>query len=422
MSQALANLREIGTVGDISGLAAKAQVRVMPNNAHLHLPPNFSAFTTVQQAMDLADTQSCRIVGASNYYDYNIYNDFAVTSRKKNVFPLYGLEIICMIEDLRVAGIKINDPGNPGKMYICGKGIVKFSQMSPEAQRILNVIRSGDSARTAKMVQRLSTILAERGLPNTLTADTVIDMVVRRHGVARETVFLQERHVAQCIQEYIFAQVPAAERSAKIATLLGTAPKMKSPEDFVGLQNDLRSHLMKTGKPGYVEETFIDFAPAMKLIAELGGFASYPILADGNNPICPFEDPVEKLISNLKERGIYAGELITGRNNIATVTAYAKAVRQAGLIVTAGTEHNTLDLIPMAPVCLKNEPVPAELQAIFYEGACVIAAHQFLVAHGQVGYVDANGKLNANYANAEERIAALAKLGDTVIRTYLKIA
>src|SRR5262249_14203907 len=158
-------------------------------------------------------------------------------------------------------------------------------------------------------------------------------------------------------------------------------------------------------------ETFIDFASAMRLIHELGGFASYPILADGNNPICPFEDPVEKLIANLKERRIHAGELITGRNNLSTAVQYARTIRAAGLIVTAGTEHNTLDLVPMTPVCLKNEAIPADLQDIFYEGACVIAAHQFLTAHGQVGYVDVHGNLNASYADQEQRIKALAKLG-----------
>jgi len=179
---------------------------------------------------------------------------------------------------------------------------------------------------------------------------------------------------------------------------------------------------MKAGKPGYVAETFIDFASAMQLIRELGGFASYPILADANTPICPFEDPAEKLVANLQERRIYAAELITGRNSVAVVLQYAQAARRAGLIVTAGTEHNTLDVIPLAPVCLRNEPVPTELQAVFYEGTCVIAAHQFLVAHGEIGYVDPSGNLNPKYTHAEERIAALAKLGDAVIRRYLKVA
>src|SRR6185369_15950270 len=110
----------------------------------------------------------------------------------------------------------------------------------------------------------------------------------------------------------------------------------------------------------YVDETFIDFVPAMKLIGLLGGFASYPILADGSGAFCPFEETVEKLIGNLKGRGIFAAELITGRNKVETVVAYAKAVRAAGLIVTAGTEHNTPELIGMAPVCLGGAAVPAE--------------------------------------------------------------
>ena len=31
-----------------------------------------------------------------------------------------------MQADLRDAGIKVNDPGNPGKTYLCGKGITRF--------------------------------------------------------------------------------------------------------------------------------------------------------------------------------------------------------------------------------------------------------------------------------------------------------
>src|SRR4051812_10284804 len=126
MSQALKYLREIGTLAGMRSAAASGAMSVMPNNAHLHLPPNFSSFTTVAQAMDLADAQNCRIVGSSNYYDCTVYQDFAETARQRNVFPLYGMEIICMLEDLRASGIKINDPVNLGKMYICGKGIVKF--------------------------------------------------------------------------------------------------------------------------------------------------------------------------------------------------------------------------------------------------------------------------------------------------------
>ena len=66
-------------------------------------------------------------------------------------------------------------------------------------------------------------------------------------------------------------------------------------------------------------------------------------------------------------------------------------MRAAGLAVTAGTEHNTLDLIPFDPFC-KDGDVPASVREIFWEGACVVAAHQFLSLHGECGYVDADGR------------------------------
>ena len=47
--------------------------------------------------MALADVQSCRIVGASNYYDFSVYAPFA-RAREHNIFPLYGLEVICLHE------------------------------------------------------------------------------------------------------------------------------------------------------------------------------------------------------------------------------------------------------------------------------------------------------------------------------------
>jgi hypothetical protein len=96
-----------------------------------------------------------------------------------------------------------------------------------------------------------------------------------------------------------------------------------------------------------------------------------------------------------------------------------KAMRASGLVVTGGTEHNTLDLLPMEPECLKGAPVPDDVKEIFWEGACVVAAHQFLMLHGECGFVDAQGEPNPNYPDANSRIAAFKSLGEAVIHRYL---
>jgi hypothetical protein len=386
-------------------------------NSHIHLPPNFSAFETVDQAVSLAARQQVTVVGVSNYYDFEVYGEFFKLARPHKIFPLFGLEIISLIHDLVKAGVKINDPGNPGKMYICGKGITRFGKKSPEAQNLIGTIRRSDTERMAKMIDKLAKVFEAGGVATGLTEEKVIEQVCRRHGCPKDSVTLQERHVAKAFQEALFEKVPADRRVEKMRAIFGAAPKA-GPEEAVKIQNEIRSHLMKAGKPGFVEETFVNFDQAYRLILELGGIPCYPTLADGNSPMCAFEDPVEKLIAAMKDRRIYCAEYIPLRNKPEVLSHYVKAVRKAGIPVLGGTEHNTLDLLPIEPACVGGAAVPEEIKEIFWEGACVVAAHQWATLRGENGYVDGQGNLNPAYTSDEERIKAFAQIGSAVIKTY----
>jgi hypothetical protein len=271
-----------------------------------------------------------------------------------------------------------------------------------------------------EVIRKLAEVLAQRGLPLPLAEADVIEMVARRHGCPRQRIYLQERHVCQAFQEAIFATVPAAERIEKLSRGLGltAAPKF-GPDDTVKIQNEIRAQLMKAGKPAYVDETFVNFEQAYRLILELGGIPAYPTLADGTSPICPFEQPAEKLITEIKARGFECAEFIPTRNTPEVLSQYVRAMRAAGLVVTAGTEHNSLDLLPIEPACAKGVPVPDEVKEIFWEGACVVAAHQYLTLHGECGLVDAQGKPNPTFPDATTRIAAFRSLGEAVIERYL---
>ena len=165
----------------------------------------------------------------------------------------------------------------------------------------------------------------------------------------------------------------------------------------------------------------MDEVEAKKMILGMGGIPCYPTLADGASPLCPYEATPKILIENILGLGIHMAEFIPIRNTPEVLLKYVKAMRAAGLVVVGGTEHNTLELIPLDPTCLKSAPVPEEVKAIFWEGACVIAAHQYLLAHGQPGFVDAAGKLCAGYASADARIKAFAALGAAVIQTDLGV-
>ncbi|MDR3709084.1 MAG: hypothetical protein P4L33_12355 [Capsulimonadaceae bacterium] len=402
-------------------LRAKADAGLMPKdpprfNAHVHLPPNFTAFDTTKQAVDLAAAQHVGVLGASNYYDYSIYKEFGELAASKGIFPLFGLEIIALIDDLVAAGVKINDPGNPGKMYLCGKGITKFDPLTPEAGKLLGQIRGNDSARMAAITEKLAQVILYRGIDTGLTVDKVIDRVVARHGCPRSTVTLQERHIAQAFQEVIFDIVDESDRWTALERVFGTGPK--DPNNAVVVQNEIRSHLLKAGKPAFIPDTFVGFEHAYRSILALGGIPSYPILGDGASPVCPYEEPVERLIDDLKARGIHAVEFIPIRNSPEMLSSYAKALREAGLIVTAGTEHNTRDLLPIEPACAGGEPIPADVKEILREGVYVVAAHQYRVMQGLPGFVDETGGPNREYATDEQRIAAFRREGAALVAIY----
>lgn len=407
-------LWERATPVDVSGSIPRV-------NAHIHLPPNFSAFDSVGEAVKLAGEQDIRVLGASNYYDYTVYGEFGRQAYRRGIFPLFGLEVIAFDQELAEAGIKLNDPGNPGKVYICGKAIARFDTPTPRATELLERIRQNDRERMAEMIGLLDEYFRAHGIDTGLDEAGVIDRIERRHDCARETIYLQERHVCMAFQEAFFEAVAAGDRKAALERVFGVKSAVEV-NDPVAVQNAIRSHLVKAGKPCYVAERFVTCDEANELTREFGGIPVYPVLADGADPISPWEADPETLIANLKRNGYHFAEFIPTRNRPELIERYVPALREAGIVVSAGTEHNTLDLIPLDPFCKGGEPIPEAARRIFWEGACVAAAHQFLCLHGEPGFLDRDGGPVRDDRSPGERIEDFARLGAVVIQAYFERA
>ena len=415
----LAFLRSLGSVESLQRDAQEGVGQATPLlfNCHIHLPPNFSAFESVEQAVDLARDQGVKVLGASNYYDFSVYEPFVSQTQTAGIFPLFGTEIIALERDLMAQGIRLNDPANPGKVYICGKGITQFQVLSERAEALLQTIRRNDVKRIATMVQKMADVFKAGGLDTGLTVERIVDRVAARHGCDRDTITLQERHVAQAFQEVTSELCKKDPDSARWHAVLGTTPR-SARDDAVGLQTEIRSHLMKSGKPCFVPEDFLTLAQARELINALGGIVCYPVLADGVDPICEYEKDADTLVDHLQTERISMVEFIPLRNQPDCLEEYVTRIRAAGIAVVAGTEHNTLALDPIDPACVGAAPLPDTVRSIFWEGTCVLAAHQFLGAQGESGFTDGQGQPNIQYASAEERIAAFAALGRTVMARY----
>lgn len=377
-------------------------------NSHVHLPPNFSAFDSRSEPFAMAAREGIGLIGLSNYYDYSIYREVTERGAEQGVYILTGTEIIAIDPVLRDAGIKVNDPGNPGKVYLCGKGMRRALDLPSHGRELLQRIRSADEKRISEMAAKLTGHLSQNGCPTDLTANSIRSMVARMADVPEQVVVLQERHLAMAYQrEMVRNNLDAT----KVAALLGPAAPA-NVSDEVALQNAIRSALMKSGKVAFVAEEFVTIAEARSLVLAAGGIPCYPVLADGTKPIAEYEtDPVE-LARNLKKLGYYAAEFIPIRNQPDVLERYVLAMRGEGLIILAGTEHNTTEKIPLTPTCVGGAPIPAEVRRIFDEGICVAVAHQDSEA---TSYVNESGELPVPWEQQEQHVARLAKIGRGIL-------
>ncbi len=393
-----------------SGVREAAGVAIPLVNTHVHFPPNFSAFSTVGDAIGAAAAEGVRAVGISNFFDQQVYAAFREQATAAGIVALYGLEFITLDDELAAAGIRVNDPANPGRMYLCGKGIDPFKVKSPAAARIADGIRGGNDQRAGLMVAKLADWFAGCGLDTGLSAERIAADVAAAAEVPVAWVSLQERHVAMAFQRAL-GELPTEQRAVVLERAYG-GPSRVDIDNPAALQGELRSRLIKAGTPGFVPEVALGFADAYRYVLEMDGIPCYPTLADGVDPVCPFEDPATTLAAQLIARGIYAAELIPIRNTVACVDAYVEAFTRAGIVVMAGTEHNTPDRIPIGVACLDG-PVSATARQAFWEATCVVAAHQHLVAAGEPGYVDSAGDRTGSDPAA--RRAELVAIGASLI-------
>jgi hypothetical protein len=392
---------------------------ILRANSHVHLPPNFSAFETPEQAVDLASAQGIRVLGTANYYDYRVYSRFAAAAKRKDVVPLFGNEIHTVAHDL--LGSRINDPGNPGQLNLCGKALSRFDPPNDVAAGWMGTIRSSNDERARAIAARLADAFGQAGLDEVPTYAAIVAAVAARSGMPVEWISLQERHLAEAFQMTLFENVPQKERATLLGYLWRVDPGLDIA-DATAVQEAIRSNLMKSGGPAFVPNTGISFEDAYALILELGGIPCYPIYADAAPSVSEFEYPPETLPEKLVARGLYCAELFPTRNKPETVDRYVKILRAAGIVVVAGTDHNTRRMAPLTSTALGGVPLSAAVREIFWEGTCVLVAHQRLRSAGQFGYVDSLGRLAEGFDDSEGRIQWFAKAGQEAIMSGVPAA
>lgn len=378
-------------------------------NAHMHTPYSFSAFESIPQALDMAVAENVKVVGINDFYATEGYAEWASECAKRNLYPLFNIEFISLNKEDQMKGIRVNDPSNPGRTYLSGKGLAYPSILKDPYLKQLNDVKAESNRHVEKMCAKLNEILASIEAPFTISFSKVEKELT--HGSIRE------RHLAKALRMKTAQTFSTEEEQAAFYEKVFGGKALKSKlSDVAAIENEIRGNLLKAGGTAFVSESseaFLDMEDVCKIIIAAGGIPTYPFLADfGNNQFTDFEGDKVKALEILKKRGFASIELIPTRNTVEVLEEYTNFFWDNGFVVTFGTEHNTPAMEPIEVHVNKNQKLSAEMLEINYKGACVIAAHQELVRQGKKGYIDENGV--ADFANREKFI----QKGNEIIMTH----
>jgi len=384
--------------------------RIREVNAHLHTPYSFSAFGNVEQIFDMAIHEGISVLGINDFYVADGYEAFYKHSLKTRIFPLFNIEFTGLLAEEQRNDIRVNDPNNPGRTYFCGKGLDYPFELEPQYECMLRNVRYESQLQVKEMIEKANHLL--HGLDPKIT----LKYPEIKRLYAKELV--RERHLARAIRDAIFTKNNTYEkRAAFLKKLYGGKESKVNLDDKAALENEIRANLLKAGGMAFVQEDQDAFLPVpliIEMILDAGGIPCYPVLLDDMNGNCTeYESDMHLLLNELETRNIFCIELIPGRNDLYILKEFVNFFHENDFIITFGTEHNTPELKPISVTARGNQPLDNDLKKISWEGACVIAAHQYLHAREEEGYVKLDGKAN------RDRKDEFIELGKAVIEKFI---
>jgi hypothetical protein len=349
-------------------------------NVHIHTSESFSIFRSPAEAAWEAYRAGLEIFGINDHYTIAGHKEFGEACKILGLKAVFSIEAIAMSEEAKVRGERYNDPKNPGRIYLCGKGVIRDLEPNSAGNKLLKMMRESLRKRYEKMTEKVNEILSGIEPSLNLTFNDVLKCTPRGN--------VTERHIAQAVAELLRNNfLDNYELKEFLRKLFGDI-KIDLLSDEA-LQDLIRNELLKAGGPAYVEEpaeAFPDLEKLVSLFREYGAIPTYPVLG---NPITEKESDLNSLFNELESYGIFAIEVIPKRNTEERLREILEAAERRGFPVFNGTEHNTKSPQPLVDD-LSKKP---EFLPIFKRGAYLILGHQFLSKYAGIGYVDSTGKL-----------------------------
>lgn len=386
---------------------AENKITPLDVNGHLHTPYSFCSFESIDQAVEMAKEENIAAIGINDFFTTDGYDEWDKLCKKSGIAPMFNFEFIGVSVEEQANNIRINDPGNPGRIYMSGKGLAHpFKLDEPYASQFARV-KEDANITSKQMCDKLNTHL--KIVQADLDVSFEFILQYRTKGMVRE------RHIAKALREKVFtAKESDAERKALFEKIYNGKPQTAPLDDDAALENEIRGVLLKAGGAAFIPEdpkSFLPMETVRDIILNGKGMPTYPILGNAlNGGFTEYEGDKDALLQTLISKRFFATEFITTRNTTAMLEEYAQFFVDNGFVVTFGTEHNTPSLEPITLYTADDKELSPLLKKINYEGACITVAHQALVAEGKQGWLDAEGKPDASKYND------FVVMGDAIIK------
>jgi hypothetical protein len=392
-------------------LASNGPGQVLRNtNGHIHSPYSFSAFRDIDQIFAIADREGIEVLGINDFIVTDGYQAFHDAAVGHKVFPMFNIEFMALLGEEQKNGIRVNDPNNPGRTYFSGKGLDYPAAPPEDTADKLRKVKEESNRQTREMCAKMGAWLREVNMPFGFGFEEI------QRDFAQDLV--RERHLAKALRVRVYEYFPSEGQRREAFNIICGKPVLSALDDHASVENELRSYLLKSGGVAFVEEdpeAFLDLDVVIDLIRSMGGIPCYPVLLDDSKGnITEFEADPARLYEALTKRGIYALELIPGRNDFDVLKKFVGYFSERRFVITFGTEHNTPALEPLTVSCRGGVPLDDDLMKVANEGCQVIAAHQYLRAKGGEGYLSSDGTLKTG------EYEAFAALGNAVIDHFQK--
>ncbi len=348
-------------------------------NCHIHTSESFSVFRSPSEAVWQAAREGIAVLGINDHYTVAGHEEFRRACEVAGIAAGFSLEAVAVDREAAEAGLKLNDPDNPGRIYLCGKGITRYPEDSSPEMRNLARMRAALERRNQEITGKVAELFQARLGAGGPSWENVVALTPRGNATERHVAFA----VLLRLRELATQQgKPLAEITA---ALCGVTPP--SEGDDATLQIFLRSKLLKAGAPCFVREdpdAFVSVADLRAIFLAFGSIPTYPILG---NPVLAGEQNIEALLDRLESMGFHAVEVIPTRNTRERLAEIVSAARQRWWPVFNGTEHNTPESRPL----LDPFALDPEFEPWFHQSTALLLGHQRLAAQGKQGFVDLQG-------------------------------